>query len=152
MVDFLNPEERSERMSRIRSSNTSPELALRRALHALGFRFRLHRKDLPGKPDIVLPQCKTVVFVHGCFWHRHPGCKVATTPKSNTEFWVEKFDRNIARDTRSIGLLEAQGWKVIIAWECELSSARKAADAALRIAAEIRTGVPGLCMTATTSN
>lgn len=152
MVDFLSPEERSERMSRIRSSNTSPELALRRALHALGFRFRLHRKDLPGKPDIVLPQYKTVVFVHGCFWHRHAGCKVATTPKSNTEFWVEKFDRNIARDTRAIGLLEAQGWKVIIAWECELSSARKAADAALRIAAEIRTGVPGLCMTATTSN
>ncbi|WP_426282908.1 very short patch repair endonuclease [Sphingomonas sp. NFX23] len=121
-------------------------------MHALGFRFRLHGKDLPGKPDIVLPQYKTVVFVHECFWHRHAGCKVATTLKSNTEFWVEKFDRNIARDTRSIGLLEAQGWKVIIAWECELSSARKAADAALRIAAEIRTGVPGLCMTATTSN
>lgn len=149
MVDFLNPEERSERMSRIRSSNTSPELALRRALHALGFRFRLHCKDLPGKPDIVLPRYKTVVFVHGCFWHRHVGCKVATTPKSNTEFWVDKFDRNVARDTRSIGLLEAQGWKVIIAWECELSSARKAADTALRIAAEIRTGVPGLGMTAT---
>lgn len=150
MVDFLSAAERSERMSRIHSSNTSPELTLRRALHALGFRFRLHRKDLPGKPDIVLPRYKAVVFVHGCFWHRHAGCKVATTPKSNTEFWVEKFDRNVARDTRSSDLLEAQGWKVIIAWECELSSGRKAADAALKIAVEIRTGMPELSMTATT--
>ena len=137
MVDFLSPLERSERMSRIRSSNTSPELALRRELHALGFRFRLHRKDLPGKPDIVLPRYRTVVFVHGCFWHRHAGCKIATTPKSNTGFWIEKFDRNVARDSRSRELLEAQGWKVIIAWECELGSGRKAADAALRVAAEL---------------
>jgi DNA mismatch endonuclease (patch repair protein) len=128
-------------MSRIRSSNTSPELALRRALHALGLRFRLHRKDLPGKPDIVFPRYKTVVFVHGCFWHRHAGCKVATTPKSNTGFWIEKFDRNVARDSRSRELLEAQGWKVVVAWECELGSRRKAADAALRIADEIRPGV-----------
>ena len=137
MVDFLSPLERSERMSRIRSSNTSPELALRRELHALGFRFRLHRKDLPGKPDIVLTRYRTVVFVHGCFWHRHAGCKIATTPKSNTGFWIEKFDRNVARDSRSRELLEAQGWKVIIAWECELGSGRKAADAALRVAAEL---------------
>jgi len=143
LVDFLSPSERSERMSRIRSSNTSPELALRRALHALGFRFRLHRKDLPGKPDIVLPRYETVVFVHGCFWHRHAGCKVATTPKSNTGFWVEKFDRNVARDSRSRELLEAQGWKVIVVWECELGSGRKAVDAALRVAGEIRPGVPG---------
>jgi DNA mismatch endonuclease (patch repair protein) len=130
-------------MSRIRSSNTSPELALRRALHALGFRFRLHRKDLPGKPDIVFPRYKTVVFVHGCFWHRHAGCKVATTPKSNTGFWIEKFERNVARDSRSMELLETQGWKVVVAWECELGSGRKAADAALRIADEIRPGVAG---------
>ena len=109
MVDFLSPSERSERMSRIRSSNTSPEVALRSALHALGLRFRLHRKDLPGKPDIVLPQYRTAIFVHGCFWHRHEGCKVATTPKSNTEFWVEKFARNVARDLRSREALEAQG-------------------------------------------
>jgi DNA mismatch endonuclease (patch repair protein) len=143
LVDFLSPAARSERMSRIPSSNTSPELALRRALHALGFRFRLHRKDLPGKPDIALSRYRTVVFVHGCFWHRHAGCNVATTPKSNTSFWVEKFDRNVARDTRSSELLEAQGWKVIIAWECELGSGRKAADTALRIAAEIRPGVLG---------
>ena len=125
-------------MSRIRSSNTSPEVALRRALHALGFRFRLHRKGLPGKPDIVLPRYRTVIFVHGCFWHRHCGCKIATTPKSNTEFWVEKFDRNVARDTRSRELLEAQGWRVMIVWECELGSGSKAAEAALRVAGEIR--------------
>lgn len=143
MVDFLSPAKRSERMSRIRSSNTSPELALRRALHALGFRFRLHRKDLPGKPDIVLPRYRTVVFVHGCFWHRHAGCKIATTPQSNTGFWVEKFDRNVARDSRSRELLETQGWKVIIAWECQLGSRRKAADAAVRVAAEIRSGATG---------
>ena len=143
MVDFLSPSERSERMSRIRSSNTSPELALRRALHALGFRFRLHRKDLPGRPDIVLPRYSTVVFVHGCFWHRHAGCKVASTPKSNTEFWVEKFNRNVARDNRSSESLKAQGWKVIVTWECELGSGRKAAEAALRIVREIRTGAPG---------
>lgn len=138
MVDFLSPSERSERMSRIRSSNTSPEVALRRALHALGFRFRLHRKDLPGKPDIVLPRYRTVVFVHGCFWHRHHGCRVATTPKSNTDFWVEKFDRNVARDKRSRQLLEAQGWRVIVVWECEMGSGRKTAESALRVASGIR--------------
>jgi len=121
-------------MSRIRSANTSPEVALRRALHALGLRFRLHRKDLPGKPDIVLPRYKAVVFVHGCFWHRHAGCKVASTPKSNVEFWVEKFDRNVARDERSKEALEGQGWRVIVVWECELGSGRKATEAALRIA------------------
>lgn len=138
MVDFLTPAERSARMSRIRSSNTSPELALRRAIHALGLRFRLHRKDLPGKPDIVLPRHKAVVFVHGCFWHRHDGCKVATTPKSNTQFWVDKFDRNVARDAASRDLLQAAGWKVIVVWECELGSRQKASEAALLVASKIR--------------
>ena len=97
MVDFLSPSERSERMSRNRSSNTAPEVALRRAMHAIGLRFRLHSKGLPGKPDIVLPRHRTVIFVHGCFWHRHSGCKIATTPKTNTEFWEEKFYRNVVR-------------------------------------------------------
>lgn len=137
MVDFLTPLERSERMSRIRSSNTAPEIVLRRALHALGFRFRLQRKDLPGKPDIVLPRFKTAIFVHGCFWHRHVGCKIATTPKSNTDFWVEKFNKNVARDLRSRDLLEANGWKVILVWECELQFPHKASDAALRVAGEL---------------
>ncbi len=136
-MDFLSPAERSERMSRIRSKDTSPEVALRRALHALGLRFKLHRKDLPGRPDIVLPRHKAVVFVHGCFWHRHAGCRVATTPKSNTAFWQDKFERNVARDARSIELLEAQGWNVLVAWECELGSARKISDAALRIAQKV---------------
>ncbi|MDE3799575.1 DNA mismatch endonuclease Vsr [Sinorhizobium meliloti] len=141
MVDFLSPSERSERMSRIRSSNTSPELALRRALHALGFRFRLHRKDLPGKPDIVLPRHRTAIFVHGCFWHRHDGCKVASTPKSNTEFWIKKFDRNVARDVQARDVLEAQGWRVIVVWECELGSARKTTETAARVASEVRADI-----------
>lgn len=137
MADFLSPKERSERMSRIRSKDTSPELALRKALHALGLRFRVHDKRLPGKPDIVLPRFKTVVLVQGCFWHRHGGCKVATTPKSNTSFWQEKFERNVERDRRNAAALNALGWKVLIAWECELASQRKAEAAARRIASEI---------------
>lgn len=124
-------------MSRIRSKDTSPELALRQALHALGLRFRVHDKLLPGKPDIVLPRFKTVVLVHGCFWHRHPGCKVATSPKSNTAFWQEKFDRNVQRDLRNSDALEALGWKVIVAWECELGSHKKTAEVAGRISEEI---------------
>lgn len=137
MADFLSKLERSERMSRIRSTDTSPELSLRKALHARGLRFRLHDKKLPGKPDIVLPRFKTVVLVHGCFWHRHGGCKVASTPKSNTAFWQEKFERNSARDAKNLASLQAIGWRVIVAWECELGSARKAQDAASRIATEI---------------
>ncbi|MCU9840541.1 DNA mismatch endonuclease Vsr [Ruegeria sp. WL0004] len=137
MVDFLSPSERSERMSRIRSSNTAPEIALRRAMHAIGFRFRLHSKGLPGKPDIVLPRHKTVIFVHGCFWHRHSGCKIATTPKTNTEFWVEKFDRNVVRDARTREQLEGLGWRVIVVWECELRSANQVAGAVRRVVDEI---------------
>lgn len=137
MPDFLTPVERSRRMSRIRSSNTAPEVALRQALHANGLRFRLHRKDLPGKPDIVLPRYKAVILVHGCFWHRHEGCTIATTPKSNTSFWTDKFERNVARDQRVHRELEELGWKVFIAWECELGSRRKAMEAAARIAREL---------------
>lgn len=136
MADFLSPEARSERMSRIRAKDTAPEVALRKALHALGFRYRLHAK-LSGKPDIVLPRHKAVVFVHGCFWHRHAGCKVASTPKSNVAFWQEKFDRNVQRDARVQGELEAAGWRVLIAWECELTGKGKAAAVASRIAREL---------------
>jgi DNA mismatch endonuclease (patch repair protein) len=136
MADFLSPEARSERMSRIRAKDTAPEVALRKALHALGFRYRLHVK-LPGKPDIVLPRHKAVVFAHGCFWHRHAGCKVASTPKSNTAFWQEKFERNVQRDARVQEELEAAGWRVLIAWECELTGKGKAAAAASRIAREL---------------
>ena len=133
MVDTLTPAERSERMARIRSRDTKPEVRLRKALHRLGFRFRLYGKRLAGKPDIVLPKYRTAIFVNGCFWHRHVGCKVATTPKSNTDFWIEKFDRNVARDAASVERLEAEGWRVIIAWECELRTEAMAASKAREI-------------------
>lgn len=119
MTDRLSPEARSANMARIRSKDTGPELAVRRALHAAGFRFRLHRKDLPGKPDIVLPGHRTVVFVHGCYWHRHEGCGNATTPGTRREFWLAKFASNTARDSRNVAALQAAGWKVVIVWECE---------------------------------
>lgn len=126
MVDSLTPAERSERMSRIRGKDTKPELALRKVLHGLGLRYRLHGAGLPGKPDLIFPKYKTVVFVHGCFWHRHVGCSIATTPKSNTPFWIEKFSKNVARDARVAKSLEDSGWSVIVAWECELSTPAKA--------------------------
>ncbi len=98
--DMFTPEKRSQIMSRVRSKNTKPELEVRSALHAMGYRFRLHRKDLPGKPDVVLPKYRTALFVHGCFWHQHPGCRKATLPKNNANFWREKLEGNVARDAR----------------------------------------------------
>jgi len=106
-------------MSRIRGKSTSPEIAVRKALHKAGFRFRLHRKDLPGKPDIVLPKYKTVIFVHGCFWHSH-GCKDSRTPKTNTEFWCSKLTQNVRRDMGNIRNLKNLGWNVKVIWECEI--------------------------------
>tara|TARA_E500000318_G_scaffold45371_3_gene42862 strand:+ start:11601 stop:12026 length:426 start_codon:yes stop_codon:yes gene_type:complete len=138
MTDTLTPEERSERMSRIRSRDTKPELALRRALHRLGFRFRVNARQLPGKPDIVLPKYRTVIFVHGCFWHRHLGCKIASTPKSNTAFWEEKFERNVERDRSVEERLVQMGWDVIVAWECELETAKKLEEKASEIAGKLR--------------
>jgi DNA mismatch endonuclease (patch repair protein) len=123
-------------MSRIRSRDTVPELALRRALHVIGLRFRLGGAGLPGKPDIVLPRYRSVVFVHGCFWHRHQGCKVASTPKSNVEFWQEKFAKNVARDAKVVKELQSLGWRVFTAWECELTPGR-IKTTALRLAGEI---------------
>lgn len=113
-------------------------MALRRQLHALGLRYTLGNKRLPGKPDLVLPRHRAVVFVHGCFWHRHQGCNIATTPKSNTAFWTAKFDRNVERDARVKLELEALGWRVFTVWECEVQSGVRARDAAARLAAEIR--------------
>ncbi|MCC4598004.1 DNA mismatch endonuclease Vsr [Xanthomonas campestris pv. phormiicola] len=138
MVDSLSPSERSERMSRIRGKDTKPELTLRKAVHRLGLRYRLHGTRLPGKPDLVFRRYKTVVFVHGCFWHRHAGCSIATTPKSNTAFWLEKFGKNTDRDKRVAAQLEEQGWRVLVAWECELSTPAKALQTAERLAAAIR--------------
>lgn len=119
-VDTLTPEERSKLMAKIRGKNTKPELAVRSLLHRAGYRFSLHRKDLPGKPDIVLRKYNTVVFVHGCFWHRHKNCKIASTPKSNVEFWQAKFDRNVSNDRKHTRQLRKMGWHVLTVWECEL--------------------------------
>ena len=119
-MDKISKERRSWNMSRIRARNTKPEYAVRSIMHRLGLRFRLHRKDLPGKPDIVLPKHKTVVFVHGCYWHRHSGCRNATTPSTNREFWEKKFEENVKRDERNKKKLEELGWSVITLWECEI--------------------------------
>lgn len=119
-MDTLMPAERSALMAKIRGKDTKPEKQVRSMLHRAGYRFSLHRKELPGKPDIVLRKYKTVVFVHGCFWHRHAGCKVASMPKSNTAFWQEKFDRNTANDRKHRAALGKLGWKVVTIWECEL--------------------------------
>jgi DNA mismatch endonuclease (patch repair protein) len=143
MADFLSPAERSERMSRIRGKDSQPELALRRVLHRLGLRYRLHVPNMPGKPDLVFPRHKAVVFVHGCFWHRHAGCNIATIPKTNTPFWLEKFEKNVSRDARNAASLRDAGWRVFVVWECELASDAKAKAAGERLALLIR-GVTGL--------
>lgn len=121
-MDFMTKEHRSWNMSRIRSTNTKPEILVRSFLHKKGFRFRLHVKELPGHPDIVLPKYKTVIEVRGCFWHRHPGCKVATMPSSNVEFWQTKFKRNVERDKQHAEELKALGWRLIVVWGCETSA------------------------------
>ena len=110
---------RSRIMGAVRQKNTGPETIVRQVLHGLGLRFRLHRKDIPGTPDVVLPKHRTVVFVHGCFWHRHRGCSKTTTPKTRVEFWQEKFNRNVDRDQQNTRTLLDQGWKVLTVWECE---------------------------------
>jgi len=111
-------------MSRIRSKDTKPEIVVRKALFAAGFRYRLHVKDLPGKPDIVLPKYKTAIFVHGCFWHRHEGCKRCTTPTKDREFWEKKFQRTVERDQQERIALEHAGWRVLTVWECEIGTAK----------------------------
>ncbi|OVE74870.1 very short patch repair endonuclease [archaeon D22] len=120
MTDRISKEHRSWNMSRIRSKDSSPEMRVRSYLHRHGYRFRLHYKSLPGNPDIVMPKHKTVVFVHGCFWHRHKGCKFAYKPKSRVEFWEAKFKNNLLRDEAVMTQLLRGGWKVIVVWECEI--------------------------------
>jgi DNA mismatch endonuclease (patch repair protein) len=121
-MDKITPERRSANMSRIRSKDTKPEMAVRKVAHGLGYRFRLHQKDLPGKPDLVFPSRKAVVFVHGCFWHGHsdPGCRNAVLPKSRRDFWLPKLSKNKARDSANVEALEAAGWRVMVVWECEI--------------------------------
>ncbi len=115
-------------MSGIKGKNTQPELAVRRALHARGFRFRLHDKALAGKPDLVLPKWKAAVFVHGCFWHQHRGCSNASVPVTRQDFWIAKLNANVARDSRLALLLQSQGWRVAIVWECSIRMAVKSGD------------------------
>ncbi len=110
---------RSALMRRVGGKNTTPERAVRRAAHSLGYRFRVHRRDLPGTPDLTFPRLRKVIFVHGCFWHRHEGCVRTTTPKTRAGYWCEKFEHNIERDRRNIATLSALGWDVLVVWECE---------------------------------
>lgn len=110
---------RSAQMARIRSRNTKPEIAVRKTLHALGYRFRLHRRDLPGKPDVVLPRHKLVIFVHGCFWHQHEDCQLASKPKTRQDYWAPKLAGNVARDKAAQESLKSSGWRVAVIWECD---------------------------------
>lgn len=123
MADVHNKETRSYNMSQIKGKNTKPEMLVRQHLHAHGLRYRLHTTGLPGKPDIVLPKYKTVVFVHGCFWHRHEECRYFVVPKTRTEFWMNKIGRNVANDEKQMLALTAAGWRVLTIWECELKPA-----------------------------
>ena len=127
MADVFSKQDRSRIMGAVKGKNTRPELMVRSLLHRMGYRFRLHRKDLPGKPDIVLPKYRTVIFVHGCFWHRHKGCKYASMPATNTEFWTAKFEANTKRDKSNVKALKKTGWKVLIVWQCELKAEDKLA-------------------------
>ena len=132
-METIGPEidsRRSALMSRIRSSNTRPEIAVRRVLHALGYRFRLHRRDLPGKPDIVLPRHRLALFVHGCFWHQHPGCRLASKPKTRQDYWTPKLAGNVQRDRLAQEALAALGWRVAVIWECD---SRKPAELERRV-------------------
>ncbi|WP_371133532.1 very short patch repair endonuclease [Thiobacillus sp.] len=122
MVDIVDSRTRSRMMAGIKGKNTKPELVVRRYLHSKGFRYRLHDSKLPGKPDLVMPKYKLLIFVHGCFWHRHLGCRYATSPEQNREKWEEKFKRNVKRDQQQIKQLIDQGWRVLVIWECALRS------------------------------
>lgn len=122
MTDVVSAQKRSEMMSGIRGKNTIPELQVRKALFSMGYRFRLHRKDLPGRPDIVLPGRRIAILVHGCFWHGHHGCRYAKTPSTRTEFWITKLESNRLRDTCDLNALRTAGWRTLVVWECFLRS------------------------------
>ena len=125
MTDRFDSKKRSQIMSRIKGKDTLPEKTVRRILHRMGYRFRLHVKDLPGKPDIVLPKHNKIIFVHGCFWHGHRGCKRAARPESNSEFWNRKIDSNIKRDEKNLKALRSMGWDVLIIWQCQMENKEK---------------------------
>lgn len=138
MADIVDLKTRSRMMSGIKGKNTKPEMLVRRHLHRKGLRFRLHRKDLPGKPDLIFPGRMVALFVHGCFWHRHEGCPKATTPSTNRRFWEKKFSGNVSRDKRVKDELEQLGWKVLVIWECQLSTEKldELADVIMKLAAD----------------
>jgi DNA mismatch endonuclease (patch repair protein) len=138
VTDIVSPAVRSRMMAGIKGKNTKPELIVRSYLHRAGFRFSLHRKDLPGRPDIVLPKYRTVVFVHGCFWHRHEGCRFATTPGTRRAFWLNKLRTNQLRDQRAIAALNEAGWRTYVLWDCELTTGRL--DELIHRLARIRDG------------
>lgn len=123
-MDRLSPQDRSRNMRAIRGKDTKPEVAVRRLLHAAGYRFRLHGAGIPGRPDVVFASRRKVIFVHGCFWHRHKGCRFTYTPKSRIEFWQAKFDQNVARDRRIEAQLRDRGWQYLVLWECEVAAAK----------------------------
>ena len=135
MVDHLPPHIRSSLMARVRTQHTKPEICVRQRVHRMGFRYRLHRRDLPGRPDLVFPGRQKVIFVHGCFWHQHD-CSRGKRPASNTEFWNAKLDENIRRDLESISSLKEQGWSVLVVWECETKDLKRL-DARIRAFIEL---------------
>jgi len=124
LIDVVSAETRSRMMSGIKGKNTSPEVIIRKALHARGFRFRIHVNNLPGKPDLVLPKYKAVIFVHGCFWHGH-SCRYFKVPKTRQEFWLDKIGKNKSRDNKNLLLLQAEKWRVLVVWECAVRSMKK---------------------------
>lgn len=140
-MDIVAPTVRSRMMASIKGANTTPELAVRSLLHSLGFRFRLHRKDLPGRPDIVLPRHNLAILVHGCFWHRHAGCRYAYSPQSNKEFWRKKLHANFLRDRRVLDDLQKLGWRTLIVWECHLRIDANTATLPRRLERAVRSKV-----------
>ena len=128
MADTVSPEVRSQIMAKVKSKGMKPELRVRKLLHRLGFRYRLHRSDLPGRPDLVFPARRKVIFVNGCFWHRHDDCPKARVPATNRDYWLAKLERNYNRDRRNIALLQEQGWSVMTVWECQLRDIPAAAE------------------------
>lgn len=145
MVDHLTREQRSRNMSAVRNRNTAPELLARKAAHRLGLRFRLHRSDLPGSPDFVLPKHRTAVFVHGCFWHGH-GCSRSKLPQTNVRFWTDKIGKNRLRDAKAEAALRRDGWRVQIVWQCELRNLDTALARLSAVAKRLRNKVGGRCV------
>ena len=140
MTDVLTAKQRSLCMSRIRSTNTKPEIRVRSLLHRMGYRFRIHRADLPGKPDIVFPSRKKIIFIHGCFWHQHPDCRYASKPSNRREFWEKKLAGNVARDRQHLTTLSLLGWDCLVLWECELKDEKKLEKLLIKFVTKGHTG------------